>query len=241
MQASTQQDKLDASLQLTGVFGKMTLLRASSSLLMGIKMTSQPEPGPTHPSLLLRIRDASDEESWRTFVSIYAPLIYRSCRRRGLQDADAADVGQEVLAQVARSIRDFEYQPGRGRFRDWLGSVVRNKVYRFLQNEGRGVRGVVVDESMESLGVAEADGEWVAEFHAHLLCAALGRIRDHFEPPTWSAFEEIWLHDRASNEVARDLALPIEVVYLAKSRVLKRLRDELINLAEDIPQYVPLR
>ena len=203
-------------------------------------MPSEPEPGPTHPSLLLRIRDASDEESWRTFVSIYAPLIYRSCRRRGLQDADAADVGQEVLAQVARSIRSFEYQPGRGRFRDWLGAVMRNKVCRFLQNEGRGVRGLVGGESVENLGVAEPDGEWVAEFHAHLLSAALGRIRDRFEPPTWSAFEEIWLHDRASIEVARELALPIEVVYLAKSRVLKRLRDELITLAEDLPEYVPL-
>ena len=70
--------------------------------------------------------------------------------------------------------------------------------------------------------------------------AVLGRIRDRFEPPTWSAFEEVWLHDRASNEVARDLALPIEVVYLAKSRVLKRLRNELMTLAEDLPQYVPL-
>ena len=203
-------------------------------------MMSEPEPGPTHPSLLLRIRDASDEESWRTFVSIYAPLIYRSCRRRGLQDADAADVGQEVLAQVARSIRDFEYQPGRGRFRDWLGSVVRNKVCRFLQNECRGVRGVVVDESIENLSVAQADAEWVAEFHAHLLSAALGRIRDRFEQPTWSAFEEVWLHDRASDEVASDLKLPIGAVYLAKSRVLKLLRDELVILAEDLPQYVPL-
>ena len=207
---------------------------------MGMMMMSEPEPGPTQPSLLLRIRDASDAESWRTFVSIYAPLIYRSCRRRGLQDADAADVGQEVLTQVARSIRDFEYQPGRGRFRDWLGAVVRNKVCRFLENEVRGVRGVVVDESLENLGAAEADGEWVAEFHAHLLSAALGRIRDRFEPPTWSAFEGVWLHNRASHEVARDLALPIEAVYLAKSRVLKRLRDELMILAEDLPQYVPL-
>ncbi len=240
MQAWAQRHEPNASLQSPDVFGKMTSLRARSLLLMGIMMMREPEPGPTQPSLLLRIRDASDAESWRTFVSIYAPLIYRSCRRRGLQDADAADVGQEVLAQVARSIREFEYQPGRGRFRDWLGAVVRNKVSRFLANEARGVRGVVVNESFENLGAAEADGEWVAEFHVRLLSAALGRIRDRFEPPTWSAFEEVWLHNRASHEVAHDLALPIAAVYLAKSRVLKRLRDELMILAEDLPQYVPL-
>ncbi len=203
-------------------------------------MMSDQEPGPTQPSLLLRIRDPSDAESWQAFVSIYAPLIYRSCRRRGLQDADAADVGQEVLVQVARSIRDFEYQPGRGRFRDWLGAVVKKRVSRFLENEVRGVRGVVVDESMENLDAGEADGEWAAEFYVHLLSAALGRIRDRFEPPTWSAFEAVWMHNRDSDEVARDLALPIQAVYVAKSRVLKRLREELMILAEDLPQYVPL-
>jgi len=225
---------------MVGRFRDNNIVACNIIAPVGIMIMSKPEPGPTQPSLLLRIRDASDAESWRTFVSIYAPLIYRSCRRQGLQDADAADVGQEVLAQVARSIREFEYQPGRGRFRDWLGAVVRNKVCRFLENEGRGVRGVVVDESMENLRAFEADGEWVAEFHAHLLSVALGRIRDRFEPPTWSAFEEVWLHDRAANEVARELALPIEAVYLAKSRVLKRLRDELMLLAEDLPQCVPL-
>ena len=131
-------------------------------------MMSEPDPGPTQPSLLLRIRDASDAESWRTFVSIYAPLIYRSCRRRGLQDADAADVGQEVLVEVARSIRGFEYMPGRGRFRDWLGAVVKHRVGRFLDNEVRGVRGVVVDAPLENLDAGEADGEWTSEFYTHL-------------------------------------------------------------------------
>ena len=107
MQALVQRHEPDTSLRFLNVFGKMTSLRARSSLLMGIMMMREPELGPTQPSLLLRFRDASDAESWRTFVSVYAPLIYRSCRRRGLQDADAADVGQEVLTQVARSIRDF--------------------------------------------------------------------------------------------------------------------------------------
>src|SRR5208337_1441135 len=83
MQAWAQRHEPDASLQSPGVFGTMTLLRARSSPLVGIMMMSKPEPGPTQPSLLLRIRDASVEESWRTFVSIYAALIYRSCRRRG--------------------------------------------------------------------------------------------------------------------------------------------------------------
>ena len=97
-------------------------------------------------------------------------------------------------------------------------AIVRNKICRFLRNKGRGC-GRLVEEPMENLGAVESDGEWVASIMP-ISWTWLGRIRDRFEPPTWSAFEEVWLHDRASNEVACDLALPIEVVYLAKSRVL---------------------
>jgi len=198
---------------------------------------SDADPRETHPSLLLRLRDAHDEQSWRSFVELYAPLIYRCCRRRGLQDADASDVGQEVLTQVARSIRTFEYRPERGRFRDWLGSVVRSKVARFFEREGRLVRvaggeGYPADRGPVGDG---ADPMWEAEFQGHVLRAALGRIRGRFEAHTWRAFEGVWLEGRPALEVAEAVGLPIDAVYLAKSRVLRRLREEVMLLAEDFP------
>src|SRR5581483_7082886 len=70
----------------------------------------------THASLLLRLRDLHDAGAWELFVTTYGPLIYRYCRRQGLQEADTSDVTQEVLGQVSRSIATFEYQPERGRF-----------------------------------------------------------------------------------------------------------------------------
>src|SRR5882762_6857982 len=91
----------------------------------------------TRPSLLLRIKDAQDDDAWTTFVEVYAPLVYRYCRRNGLQDSDSADVAQEVLAQVARSIRQFEYDPGRGRFRDWLGAVIHSKLMNHFRSDRR--------------------------------------------------------------------------------------------------------
>jgi RNA polymerase sigma-70 factor (ECF subfamily) len=193
----------------------------------------------TPPSLLVRIRDARDAASWQTFVDLYAPLIYRYCRRRGLQEADAADVSQDVLLQVARSIRTFEYQPERGRFRDWLGVVTRGKVVRWRERHDRSVNGAGGRDSGDALAVAvapEADSEWTAAFNAHVLRAALERIRPHFEPATWRAFELEWLENRPAAEVARTLDLPVTAVYVAKSRVLKRLRDEVLLLAEDVPQ-----
>src|SRR5262245_44373845 len=91
----------------------------------------------TRASLLVRLRDPRDGDAWRLFADTYVPLVYGHLRRHGLQEADAADVAQEVLTQVARSIGGFDYQPERGRFRGWLGAVVRSKLARFFKQQGR--------------------------------------------------------------------------------------------------------
>src|SRR5215469_11661133 len=90
------------------------------------------EPPLTRPSLLFRIRDAHDEQAWCQFVDIYAPLVYGFARKRGLQSADAADLTQEVLRAVAGAAGRLEYDPGRGSFRGWLFTVVRNRLRNFL-------------------------------------------------------------------------------------------------------------
>jgi RNA polymerase sigma-70 factor (ECF subfamily) len=193
----------------------------------------------TSPSLLRRIRDPEDAASWHLFVDIYAPLIYGYLRRKGLQDADAADVGQDVLSQVARSIRTFAYEPERGRFRDWLGAVTRSKLARFLHRKER-TAAAEDEQALESAVDGDGDGEWSAEFNARLLQAALARVRPCFEPATWEAFERTWVHGGTAAAVAGALGLPIDAVYVARSRVLKRLREEVLLLAEDVPQLVPL-
>ncbi len=195
----------------------------------------------TRPSLLARLRDAGDGEAWQTFVTTYTPLVYCYCRKRGVQDADAADIAQEVLTRVARSMRTFEYQPERGRFRDWLGAVTRHELTRFFNRRQPGTRGAGGDEPTALLAAAiapEADTEWTAEFNARLLRVALGRIRPLFAEATWRAFARVWMDGRPAPEAAVETGLPIDKVYAAKSRVLKRLRDELLLLAEDLPQFL---
>jgi RNA polymerase sigma factor (sigma-70 family) len=194
----------------------------------------------TRPSLLMRLREG-DNDAWQTFVTIYTPLIFGYCRKHGLQEADAADVAQEVLAGVARSVRTFRYQPERGRFRDWLGTVTRSKMNRYLHNQAQGARGAGGDDadaSLDELAAIQADTEWTAAFNASVLQVALERIRPHFEPPSWQAFESVWVENRPAAEVARELGLGVAAVYVAKSRVLKRLHDEILMLAEDIPHFI---
>jgi RNA polymerase sigma factor (sigma-70 family) len=202
-------------------------------------MDSPGSPRPTRPSLLIRIRDPRDSEAWEVFVDTYLPMIYRYTRRMGLQDADAADVSQEVLSEVARCIRAFEYHPDRGRFRDWLGVLVRRRVFRLLKKKDRDTADPGEEDS-NALGRNPADVEWTDEFNARILVAAMEKARPHFEPRTWRAFEGVWLENRRAVDVAADLNLPIEMIYTAKSRVLKRLEEEVRILAEDVPQLVPL-
>src|SRR3954452_21808877 len=95
----------------------------------------------TRPSLLVRIRDARDREAWGQFVEIYAPLVYDLARRRGLQDADAADLTQEVLRSVSSAIGRLDYDPARGTFRGWLFTVTRNAINTFLESRRKMPRG----------------------------------------------------------------------------------------------------
>lgn len=204
-------------------------------------MDSSDDASATRQSLIRRIKDTRDEAAWAAFVDIYAPLVYGYCRRRGLQDNDAADVAQEVMAQVARAIRNFEYRPEVGRFRDWLGTIARNKLSNYLRAGRREVLGLVdVGDRLAWDRSCDVDPVWADEFNTQILRAALDEARPHFERATWRAFELTWLEDRPAAEAARVLDVPIEAVYLAKSRVLKRLREAVCRLAEDIPLYEPL-
>jgi len=188
---------------------------------------------PTRPSLLVRVRDAGDHAAWGRFVEVYTPLVYSFCRKRGLQAADAADVAQDVMKAVAASLPRFVYEPQRGRFRDWLFRVTRSKLSNFHHSRqrhpiGTGETGVHAllseqpDPSPADPGEAE---NWQQAWRQQTFDWAVGVIRDEFQAGTWKAFWETAVEGRAVKEVGEELGMSVGAVYIARSRVLARLRD----------------
>jgi RNA polymerase sigma-70 factor (ECF subfamily) len=193
------------------------------------------QPPSTRITLLARLRSADDAEAWRTFVDLYLPLVYRYCRRRGLQDADARDVSQQVLASVHRAIDKFEYDPQRGRFRGWLGTIAVHEIGRHAQRDRRPGKGGG-DGAGEWLAEQEGrpdDAAWMEEFNAHIFAAALERVRPEFDELTWRAFDATWLKDVKPRDAASQLGKPAAWIYKARYKVLARLRSEIEFLTSD--------
>src|SRR5262249_40854979 len=123
----------------------------------------------TRPSLLVRIRDPRDGLAWSQFVDIYAPLVYGYARKCGLQDADAADITQEVLRSVSTAAKKLEYDPKRGSFRGWLFTVVRNRLRNFLASRAHKERGSGDTEQHLLLQEQPAPKEqWDQDYEQHL-------------------------------------------------------------------------
>jgi RNA polymerase sigma factor (sigma-70 family) len=184
----------------------------------------------THPSLLVRIRNTDDECAWGEFVEIYSPLIYGFSRKQGLQDADAVDVTQEVLRSVARSIGRLDYDPRRGSFRGWLFTIVRNELKDWFGRQRSDVVGSGDSSAVcrfEDLPALESEDSacWDQEHQRRLFEWASKRIQTEVQKSTWSAFWETTVKGRSGKEVAAELGLSVAAVYLAKSRVMARLKE----------------
>lgn len=193
------------------------------------------ETGPvTSPSLLLRIRNPDDENSWQRFNSVYSPVIRSYCRRRGIQATDIDDIAQEVMSSVAKAIQSFEYQPKKGKFRGWLATVTANKLRNFA-NKSTIEREKYVQYVDQLANKPDSDSQWTELFMQQVFKAASDQIRQEVEDKTWRSFERTWIDGVPAAEVAEELGLPVHTVYVNKSRVLKRMESEFLMLSDDYP------
>jgi RNA polymerase sigma-70 factor (ECF subfamily) len=191
----------------------------------------------TRASLLLRLRDDSDTEAWQEFVRLYGPVVYHFARKRGLQDADAADLMQEVLRSVATAAAKLEYDPRRGSFRGWLYTITRNKIYTFLERRRHREQATGDTSMQQRLQAApdrdsELEASWDQEYQQQLASRAMENVKSEFQPNTWQAFWLTAVEGVPAKEAAERLRTTAGAVYVAKSRVLARLREEVQRLQE---------
>src|SRR5262245_17766552 len=183
---------------------------------------------PTRASLLARLRDPGDEAAWREFVELYGPLVYGYARKQSLQDADAADLTQDVLLAVAGSVGRLDYDPRRGSFRNWLFTVVRNKLSNWRAagvNRLRGSGDSETHKLLEQCPVQPGEAAaWEADWEERLFAWACEQVRRDVADHTWQAFWRTALDGQSGKEVAAALGLTVTAVYRARSRVLARIK-----------------
>jgi RNA polymerase sigma-70 factor (ECF subfamily) len=191
---------------------------------------------PTSVSLLVRLRDPRDEAAWVRFVELYAPLVYGYARKQGLQDADAADLSQDVLAAVASAVGRLEYDPDRGAFRNWLFTIVRRRLSSWRSAQESRCRLAGDSSTQELLEQCPAPDDeaarWQAECEDRLFVWACAEVRKDVTETTWQAFWRTALEEEPGKQVAADLGLSLAAVYRARSRVLARLK-EMVQSVQD--------
>lgn len=190
-------------------------------------MTEFPE---TRLSLILGVRSPENREAWEEFVLLYRPLIYRMGRRRGLQDADAQDVTQVILARVAGAIEHYESRP-EIRFRHWLRRVARNAILTALTRQPKDL-GAGGTDALDLLNLEDdtapaVDNELTTELQREQLLRCAAIVRSEVNLETWQAFELTVIHGQSCEAAAETIGKSIGTVYAARSRIMKRLRDQM--------------
>jgi RNA polymerase sigma-70 factor (ECF subfamily) len=189
----------------------------------------------TSLTLLQRIRQG-DPDGWGRVVDLYSPLVRYWCRRWGVHGQDADDLLQEVFSPAARSIGSFRREQEGDSFRSWLRALTRNKILGHWRTRGRQPEAAGGSEALQRFAEIEAsdpgeDSEEASHF-SQLVEHALKMIRDEFEQRTWQAFWQVSVDGRSPADVAAGLEMSANAVRMAKSRVLRRLREELGDLVQ---------
>jgi RNA polymerase sigma factor (sigma-70 family) len=188
----------------------------------------------TPQSLLDRLQEHPDDASaWRRFDSFYRPVLRKWLRPYSLQPQDADDLVQQVLAVVVQEFINCHYDSRKNTFLGWLRAILVNRLREYRRSRqatgGSEVNEAVLDQLINHRN--DPERFWEREHARHVIHRLLARVQPHFSPITWQAFQRVMAGEKAG-QVAADLKISVNAVYLAKSCVLKRLRQEMEGLAE---------
>ncbi len=183
----------------------------------------------TAASLLLQLQAGGNHEAWQEFVSIYRPIIYRLARQRGLQDADAQDLAQQVLLSISRSIAQWQKKDESVRFRHWLRRVAKNAICNALTRQPRD-RAAGGTSVLNLLAEQAEPGEDVArelelEHRRELCLRAAAIVKTSVAAETWQVFQLAVIEGLPIEQVAARLHKSVGAAYAARGRIMNRLNQ----------------
>lgn len=191
----------------------------------------------TSISLLGRLANSGSNDDWQKLLAIYRPFITNVVRGYPTLESHAEDVAQEVMLVLLRELPNFERQRT-GSFRAWLRNITINQI-RAVQRKSKRFQQIAEKEQMEDLlsqlaePASEASRLWDLQHDQAVLRQIMLIVRNDFQPSTWTVFEKHVVQGEAAAKVAGDLGISINTVFLAKSRILRRLRSEAAGLVEE--------
>ncbi len=192
---------------------------------------------PTSKSLLAKARDCSDQSAWRRLTELYEPLIQKWVRPHVAQRADAEDVVQEVLTTLVRELPKFDHNHRPGAFRAWLRTITLHRLRAYWEKRDArpaAAASLELGDALDQLAdpASALSRAWDDEHDRYVTQTMLESIRLEFQPATWRAFERQVSHGETASEVALELDMSVNAVLIAKSRVLKRLREKAAGLVD---------
>ena len=185
----------------------------------------------TSESLLLRLRQADDQQAWSRFVQLYTPLLFHWARGTGLQPQDASDLVQEVLTLLFRKLPEFDYDANKS-FRSWVRTITINKYREFCRRKSvsrNAVTGTVVNQVLSD---PDEESAWDLSYQKSLFQTAMEMIQPEFRPKTWEAVKKFLLNDQTAAQIADETGVSVWTIYAAKSRLMARLKEELNGLVD---------
>ena len=190
----------------------------------------------TRKSLLLRAQ-TGEENAWKDLTDLYHPLIIGWLRRQGVAACDLDDLSQEILLSVVKYLPSFEHSGRPGAFRSWLRTIACNRTIDYWRGidagtESSGTKGAAAALQEIKDPHSDLNRRWDEEHDRYVLGCLLDLVEEEFEPTTLKAFRRVTLDGVSGAEAAKELGLTVPAVYMAKSRVLKRIRQKAEGLID---------
>ena len=193
-------------------------------------------PPETRHSLIVRLKDQRNDLAWTEFVCAYEPFLTRLVRKQGTPDRHVADVSQQLLIAIAKSVDGWKPDGKVASFRRWLGRVARNVVIKFMVRERKQVTGQGGSDFLtltEEMPDASIDAEQARRYEQELILWAAELVRGEFRASSWRAFWATQIEGRSVAEVSEELGVTTGSIYMSRSRIFARIRSHIEEVLDD--------